>query len=160
MGTDNKEIVHGRVKNGWLHFDRYFEAALVEFCKAHENMKVWITIVAGNARSIAQNSYFHGPFIGASVRATGDTDRVKWKGFYKELFLRVPDGRGGYYTQSTADLTVQQFSKFLGDATAWSIDNIPGWHLTEPEHREYVTTLGPKDRDVYKWEKEQGKLPW
>ena len=152
-----KEYFHAKIQGGKFQFGKYFKGLLKEFCLSYEGKRIWITIVAGNPRSIAQNAFLHGPLIDAFVRATGDTDRDKWKGRLREMFLRVPDGKGGTYTQGTSELTVGEFMKFINDCIQVLMDQHHG-HLEEQEHKEYEGTLGKNDVDYYKDEKNQAKM--
>ena len=178
----NKEYLQGKVKDGWLDFGKWFLEQLKKFLSAHEGKQFWITIVIGNPRSLGQNAFFHGPLIDAFVRATGDTDRVKWKGRLKEAFLRIPDGKGGLYTQGTSELTVGEFADFLQKCKDVLMDQ-HGGYLSEQENKQYTSTLSAKELDYFsdkngevkivnkqtgevlgvdaeKFKKEQEKIPW
>lgn len=144
-----KHYVQVKIKDGWPSFGTFYREQLKQFLAAHEGKRAWMTIVVGNPRSLAQNRFLHGPLIDAFVRATGDTDRDKWKGRLKEMFLRVPDGKGGTYTQGTSELTVGEFQDFLEKCKEVLYDQ-HGGYLTELEHEMYEATKGKRAVHVKK----------
>lgn len=149
---NRKFYLQSKVKNAWPVFTKFAVESLKAFLIEWEGASLWITIIIGNARSLAQNAFFHGPLIDAFVRATGDTNREKWKARLKDMFLRVYDdplNKDIYWVRETSALNIGEFMGFINDCLNYLLDELHGY-LEAREYQDYQATLGKDSVDIYK----------
>ncbi len=120
------------------------KSVLLAFCRKHSGNPGYMDFHIGSRnRRLGQNSFFHGPLIDAFVRLTGETDRLFWKSYLKDLFAGKyfirHNQKGDEYKIGTSDLAEDEMRLFLNDCVNHLSDE--GGHLEEIEGREYLESI-------------------
>jgi len=106
--------------DGKFVFNKDSLAEVREFIKSHYPEEITIIFDADRSRSKSQNAFFHAAvlpaiqkaLLDAGVKYVEDIEYVK-QVIVKKPYLTVNEGFKDEYVRSTADLTVNEFWKFL-----------------------------------------------